>query len=66
MKTVQFLVYQTWVILMGCEQFDFKKSRLKAQTIYQIYQIDTIADDTGLDELFISEPGFSARYAGPQ
>ena len=40
---------------------------LKAQTIYQIYQIDTIADDTGLEvDCLSGEPGvFSARYAGP-
>lgn len=41
---------------------------LKAQTIYQKFQTNTFADDTGLEiECLNGEPGvFSARYAGDE
>jgi XTP/dITP diphosphohydrolase len=41
---------------------------IKAQRVYQIFQTNTIADDTGLEiEILNGEPGvYSARYAGEE
>lgn len=77
LKELQHILAENYIVLslkdIGCE-VDIPEtsdtiegnSLLKAQYVWQHYQIDCFADDTGLEiEALNGEPGvYSARYAG--